>query len=77
MKCLGEKRQVLLSSNLGSAAGAGWVNPAFMAWVLHIHQILGGRRRRQWEARDVSPEREGKGRAGRGIAEETHRDAGE
>ena len=48
-----------------------------MAWALHVRQILGGRRRRQWEARDVSPEREGKGRAGRGIAKEMHRNAGE
>lgn len=43
----------------------------------HVHQILGGRRQRQWEARDVSPETEGKGRAGRETVEETHRDAGE
>ena len=30
MKCLGEIRQVLLSGSLGSATGAGWVNPAFI-----------------------------------------------
>lgn len=55
-----------------------WVGkPSLHGVGAHVHQILGGRRQRQWEARDVSPETEGKGRAGRETVEETHRDAGE